>query len=334
MSTTVRVSWQMMHPSYRVAVWLGELALIPSLAVFFSFLVYGPCELRKRALRIFLFGLLGVPILVLPIIIAAGLFAVLDSEFNSRGPTDAEAAAMFAIALLMWAMIGVVVFRVVRRIRMRTVELEAERWLHERRLFSKTEIRRRNRAIRIALWIPVSCVLLVFLFFPETWGLTSRVVSPGIDVPGYRVSVPATWFLVYPEFPDTTRQVPSNDRASHLGYSFFGGFMGTGIAGAPSAFFRDAWVPMSSWHVGSVASGTKPQQLPSAYHVLSQRRFTVGNETLTCYNYELVVNERHFGRDTTIDVECIGSGRLFASFSGEATHLEEFYRVLEGIRPQ
>lgn len=110
--------------------------------------------------------------------------------------------------------------------------------------------------------------------------------------------------------------------------------MGTGIAGAPSAFFRDAWVPMSSWHVGSVASGTKPQQLPSAYHVLSQRRFTVGNETLTCYNYELVVNERHFGRDTTIDVECIGSGRLFASFSGEATHLEEFYRVLEGIRPQ
>jgi hypothetical protein len=336
MSTTCPVLWQIMHPNYREAVWIAELALIPALAAFFSFLIYGRGGLGKRALRIYLVCASAAPIVLIPFFIAVGTMMLLDSGVNSRGPTKAEGAIMFVLVLIMWALIGVVIFRLARRIRNQTVELEEERWLKERNTLTAAEIRRRNRAIRIALWIPSACVLLVFLLFPEMWGLSSRVAGPRVDVPGYRVSLPVTWFVSYSEVPDIGRQIPSIDRGSELGSSWIEGFMVRGVTRAPASFFRDAQVSMSSWEIGSVAYGKRVRQRPPAdFHILSQRQFSTGKETLTCYDYRLFRNEQRFGSDDpTVHIDCYGTGRLYASFFGERTQVDEFYHMLQGIRPE
>jgi hypothetical protein len=239
------------------------------------------------------------------------------------------------LILLIWGLAGVQLFRWSRGTRNRTVEAVAIRWLEERQAFTPKDIKSRTRAIRIASWMPVSCVLLVFLFFPGIWGAISQIARPGPDLPGYEVSIPFTWYVSPSYEPDLAKLFTSAEGRASWGASEFDGFIGTGPVGSPASY-RNARVPLSWWRVATLPYGSAElghkYNPPSDANVIARKEFTIADELLSCYEYRPAMYEQHYGVGQ-IFVSCGGRGRLRANFLGEPIHVSSFYRVIRRIHP-
>ena len=221
------------------------------------------------------------------------------------------------------------------------MQTDSEHFLAERRSLTLREIRMRNRAIRIASCIPVTCVLILFLFFPEFWGFASQLMQSKVELPGYTLSLPSTWFVI--------QQSPPQDIAKHFSWEFglgnYGvsqsyGYIGTGPARAPSWYWH-LRVPLSDWELRTLpyrrsadfedayAEYDRPRNIPIA----STRQFAIGNETLTCDEYGPTKTRFYFSGYPRVIVACSGTGRLRASFMGQPMHLNAFYQMLAKIKP-
>ncbi len=322
MSTTVPFDYMFPHYGYTGAVALIELVLlIPGGAALFQYLVYGRRGLGKRVLCIYLVGISGLLAFVTPVLLV--------------GTPYRFSIALIAMMGLTWAFLVMQVFRLVRRLLKQAPDIESGRWLEERRMLSGDEIRRRSRAIRFASWIPVTCVLLLFLFFPEAWGVASQLAHRRDSAPGYRISIPAHWFV---EYWEGAKEISHVDPAPPAGEWIAYGIVSMGPARAPRRYWNID-VPVSSWqlstlpYVGNGEPSYSADPLKDA-RIQGMRTFLIGNETLTCTDYRPAFYEQHFGMGPRVFVYCSGSGRLRASFTGERMHLEEFYGVLQGIRPE
>ncbi len=300
---------------YKIVVIWGQWLFIPGLSVLFFRLMDGPLYWGRKTLA----ALAAVRRSVLMVVLMLSAFVGLSSI--------AEENTAFVITLLVLDLAGIVagVVAINRKGRRQSLELEAERWLAERQSAATPADRRwRNRGIRWALWIPSLIVLMVLLFYPEIFGIFSRVRHPAASqLAGYRVHPPLTWIVVDTDF------------YYEPGKSVVWGLAGRGMAfGIAPYLHRDP--PLSHWVLS--AESHEPAQAiyrskPKTDDVVGHRVFTIGGESLTCLEYW----PPHLVRPARIEdlplafIECEGSGQFVATFSGERRHAPAFYKMIEGV---
>jgi len=310
--------------TYQASVVWGQLLLIPGSAALMSRIVYGPHGWARRALNILVVGALGVPILILVLI---ALLFLLDWVSSATWTSTAPIVFFATVALLAGAgVITAVVLALKRGVRY-SMRLEATRWLDERYAGSnRLHSRWPRRAIHLALWVPATTVLLLFLFWPEAWGLLSHLTHPRSGkLSGYRVSVPAAWIIL------------SHNDQHGTGESSLEGLAGRGIGFGPTPYLR-ADVPLSSWVIGTVpydwrGKAGESSGRPSDNVIIARRDFAIASESVTCYEYwpSFLPRPDRIDDSTLALVECSGAGRLYASLSGKRIHIPIFYRMLSSI---
>jgi hypothetical protein len=311
-----RWTWTYTYPP--IVAW-GQLLLIPGLAALLSRIMYGPYRWGRRAATILLVGSFGVPVALTLIFVPVGLLVW------------AFSVSKLIFAVLLPVVVGGIALSlrfVIRKGSKWSVQLESRRWLTERE--SGIDLRERewrSRGIRLASWIPVSLVLLTFLFLPEIWGILSQVSSArSASLPGYRIPIPRTWIVLSRWDQETGR-------------SWVTGLAGRGIAFGIKPYLH-ADVPLSSWNLGTDSYvQSEPEatyrRVPEDDEVIGRRVFTIGNESVTCLDYWPSYLDRpaHVETPPFAYVACAGTGRLHASMAGERNDLATFYRMLEGTTP-
>jgi len=311
LSSILPHSWYPLGTYQAVVLW-GQLLTIPGMAAVFSRIFYGAHNWRRRTLTILLAGSLGVPVAITAVATLAVLLAwTADVSLILFGVLTPVVGGAVALGILFC----------IRKFDNWNVQAEAVRWLAEREAgLDLRARRRRDREIRLALWIPSTTVLLVFLFLPETLGLSSHLgwPRPG-NLVGYQVTIPATWIVRY-NFEDDSD-----------GRSGVDGLIGKGIGRGGNPLRRDS---ISSWDVG-----TKPFNKDSwgpyslrgreEQNVTSHRVLRTGNESITCLDFRFPYERES---KTTAYVECSSSGRLYAGFYGSRGQLGTFYHMLEGVK--
>jgi hypothetical protein len=290
--------------AFRVSVWIGQLLLVPGLAVLTSRLLTGPYHWRRPLVGHILPGLL-LPAAFLPFLVTMFPLARLNAP-----------NLIIAIAVILTFVLEVVLaFCLMRRMARRNRQFEAERWINDRNAVSDS--RRRSRTIRKLLWLPSMLVLLLFLFFPEVWGSMWHVANRKATLQGYRVPLPLTWFVLY-----------NNEPSTHLS-----GMAGTGIARGWK-LHHYLYVPLSDW---TVSENSEENQLPGWLEneqVTSTRVFRIDKQTLTCNEYQRKLPVWWTAAPTQpIYVDCRGDGLLRATLNGEKSHLPAFYQMISGITP-
>jgi len=309
---------------YQAAVLWGQLLLIPGLAVLLSRIMYGRDGWRNRALTILAVGAFGVPALV------AFLVAILVSiEWVSSIAWESSVAIVVFIllAVLVGGSATVGLFFVVRRTANRSVQFEAKRWLADRQSGADpNQSRWQNRGIRWSACVPSVMVLLLFLFLPEVWGILSHLSQPQSGrLSGYRIPIPATLIVLY-----HTDQ-PAN------GESRVSGLVGRGIGMGFTPYLHTG-LPFSAWEIKikqqsqSDETAARPW-VPRDDEVIDRRDFTIGDESVTCYDYW----PSYEGRPERVEslsnayVQCSGANRFYASLVGNRHSVPAFYRMLGGI---
>ncbi len=315
--TSIWLSFQPDLNAYQATVFLGQFLLIPGLASFFSRIVYGSYRWRRRALTTLGSVLSGVLLFVLITTGFAGL--------NYIAPENEVLPMTLFVLCIGGITVGLLFLN--RKIRRRTVELEAQRWLAERHSgITPRERRWRNRGARLALWVPSLTVLMVLLFFPELSGIVSFVRhSEASHLPGYRVPIPSIWVVVYIDKQEN-------------GKSYLSGLAGHGLAFGVTPYLRGN-PPLSSWRIGTepygqVTEQEKPGWL-SSNEVFGTRVVKAGIGPITCLEYwpRFWPQPAHLEDSTRAFIDCHSSDRLRASFSGERFHVPAFYQMLENITP-
>ena len=177
------------HPStYQAVVYLGQILLIPGLAAVFSRIIYGSHEwIRKTVMMLpggALLGPAAIIVVFAPAVVLAWAFDVSRMLFDLLLPLTLGGMA-------------VGLFLAVRKSGKWAIRAEAARWLAERQSGVDPCVRRwRSRSICAVLWIPLTMVLVVFLFLPEVWGILSHFTQPrSLILADYRVPIPVTWIV-------------------------------------------------------------------------------------------------------------------------------------------
>ena len=309
--------------NYQAVVYLGQFLLIPGLAALLSRIMYGPYRWPRRTLTILLAGSFGMPLAVIvAMIVLAVPLVVLVWAFR---------VSHFLFALLLPVIVGGTLFGLLAAVRKSgkwSVQAEAARRLAERQSgVSPRDRQWRIRGIRLASCIPSAMVLLVFLFLPEIWGTLSHLSQPQSgNLPGYEVSLPATWIVLLHENQ-------SDGRSWVTGLAVRG--MGRGV----SPYLRGD-PPLSSWDIetepyvepeGSMRSRWTPEDSD----VISRRVFMIGNDQLTCLDYRpSYLHYGDFSEPSGAFVRCSDGKRLSASFSGMRNQVAAFYEMVAGISPK
>ncbi len=309
--------------TYQSVVYLGQFLLIPGLAALLSRIMYGPYGWPRRTLMIFLAGSFGVPIVVMVALIVLAIPLVLL--------VWAFGVSHFLFALLLPVIVGGVAFGLLAAVRKTgkwSVKAEAARWLAERQSgVSPRERQWRIRGIRLASCIPSAMVLLAFLFLPEIWGMLSHLSQPQSgNLPGYEVSIPATWIVLRHEHQMNGR-------------SWVTGLAVRGMVRGVSPYLRGD-PPLSSWGVEADSDVESDESMrtrwtPEDSDVISRRVFTIGSDQLTCLDYR--PSYLHYGDLSAASaayVRCADGKRLSASFSGKRSQVAAFYEMLAGISPK
>jgi hypothetical protein len=284
-----------------------------------SRVIYGSYQWRRRTLKILLVGALGVPIAII-------LFVAIPVALLAW----AADVSMILLAVLLPVVLGGLVFAVYWCLRNNGkwgVQAEAARWLAQRH--SETSPRERawhSRGIRFALCIPFLTVLPFFLFLPETWGILSHLGQRDSgNLSGYRVTIPATWIVLY-------HQEEADGR------SWVYGITGKGIGRGNNPFRYDS---LSDWQVRTTSFSQSEMTdydrwPPKENDIVSRHPVNIGNESLTCLDYwpSYDWGPARSESTTIAHVTCGGSGRLRATFDGPRSQLPVFYRTISGITPQ
>jgi hypothetical protein len=297
---------------YQSVVLLAQVALLPGIAALFSRIIYGPRKWGRRTLVMFLLTPLALCVFIFPFFVIAVLF---DWTFIvSRILFAVAMAAVFGAMLmgLRWCL---------RRLRTWSAESEVERWLAERDKGSATYERKwRNKSVRVAVCIPATTVLLVFLFLPEAWGLLSHLShSRSGKLPGYEIAIPATWVVLY-------QQGDQSDGSSRVS-----GLAGKGIGTLVNPMRSDE---LSGWEVGTLPFNANDQtshypSISEEKNVISRRILRIDDDTVTCVEY---LSALDYASMTFAHVTCEGSSRLFATFDGPRTEVPTFFRMLDSTR--
>jgi hypothetical protein len=302
-----------MPTSYARFAGCGQFLLIPGLAVLFSRIIYGRRKLGRRALLALLIGPLAFYLFLSPFV---ALVLIFDWTFV------ASRIMLGIVAVILFVAMAAAFRWCIRRSRKWNTEAEAERWLAERHAGS-VERKWRSRSIRLALCIPVTIVLLVFLFLPETWGVLSHIRHPRLgDLPGYRVKIPVIWIVQY-------RGEDSDGSSSVAG--FFGRGIGSGFN--PSRFDSFSYWRFSTSSFSGSETIDYGRWSSQEEDIIERRDVLIGGEHIQCvdyrYRWELDYSQRS---SATAHVSCQGATRLRANFDGPRKVLPDFYRVLSEIK--
>jgi hypothetical protein len=198
------------------------------------------------------------------------------------------------------------------RRRDRWIEQEAERWLTRRRHHSTSVMRRRDRLVRKALWIPTLLALAVFLFLPETFGMGLRLIYRGTaNLNGHHIEVPITWWAFVGPY--------------RRGDLYLSARVGKGIGRVGFLPYWHREPPLSSmlfYAVPDPANDRSHGKPPAEEWVISKRVLSFGKDALNC---------SELARFTTqVTINCVSSSNDFtASFGGERADVSAFYKVLE-----
>jgi hypothetical protein len=300
--------------SWQLAVFFGQSLFIPGLAATFSRIMFGPDRWHMRLLVYLGFGLLVPFATCLTVLVVAVLFP------------NAGSALFISAFLLIASTITFALRFLIRRMRTRSVELEAARWLAERESrIDPAERRWPNRGIRLALWIPAVTVLFTCLFLPEACGVLSHLYqrqSGMADLYGYQIPVPLTWILL-----SQPCQLANDD-------CWISGFAGKGMARSPRHFLH-AGLLLSHWDIRipgyAHISGVAHTVSPAPREQIGTRTLAIGDESITCAEYwpRGFIRPLRVEGSTPIYVDCAGSKRLYAGFVGETADLPAFYKMLE-----
>lgn len=317
---TLAVPHLLYYPTpYQKTVAFGQLLLIPGMAAVMSRVMYGPYQWLRRTSTILLCGILSVPVAIISLfLLLLPVWILVRSYEVSR--------ILFALALPVVAL-GVLTALVflVRRSGRWSVKAETERWLAERHAGTSQRDRiQRSRSIRFAVCIPTLLVLPMFLFLPETWGILSHVEIEASKLSGYRVTIPATWVIMY-------------HRQSADGGSVVSGICGEGIGRGinPLRYDSLAWWGVGTWGGNDDQWLRKYHNPPEGSEILDRRELTVGGETMTCLDYWPTYTYSPARSESTriAHVSCEGSRRLNANFDGIRSELPAFYNMLGLIKP-
>ena len=306
MLTTVTFGTEVDFPGlFRGSVWIGQLLLIPGLAVMTSRLITGSYHWR-RPLLVHILPALLLPAAFLPFFVVILPLASLDAP---------DLVIAFAMILTFVSEV-MLAFRLTRRMARLSIQFDAEAWIAERNSGSSSQ--GRSRVARKVLWLPSLLVLVIFLFFPEVWGSLWHFTNRRATLQGYRVPLPTTWFVLY-----------SNEPSPYLS-----GMVGTGLARGYK-LHHYLYVPFSYW---TVSASPEENQLPRWWEneqVISTRIFRIDKQALTCNEYRPKLPVWWTAAASQpVYVDCRGDGLVRATLYGERSHLPGFYKMIGGISPE
>jgi hypothetical protein len=239
--------------------------------------------------------------------IAFAVFAINIPHTYVGGPD-------FPRTILLVGNIAIAAFLIYYRYRRRErwIQDEAARWLVRKKRESADVIRRRDRALRRALWIPSLFALAAFFFLPETFGMGLRLFYRGTaDIHGHRIKAPITWWA-FAEGPS-----PSGS-----GDFYLSAYVSKGIGHVGFSPYWHREPPFSSI-LFYAASGTWDEHdiPPPDNLVVSKRVLPFGKATLTCWE---------IAGTPYVRISCATSSHDFtAQFGGERADVDGFYKVLE-----
>ncbi len=228
---------------------------------------------------------------------------------------------LFLVGLFLIGACGYVVRRRITRDSYNRTE--AEKWLTLRTRPCVDYSRRIKAGKRWALWIPTAIVMIVFLFFPETWALVSHLTHQGSGrLLGYQVSIPIDWIIMMDE-PDTGD--------NHV-WSLVVAFRSKGVlrAGATTYWRREP--PIADMAFYGAPRGDTASYLSASDRIVSTRTLPLGKGTITCWEYIPGWLRGHEDNDVR-SIRCSTLRGDFSSwFSGDKASVSDYYRVLQLVR--
>ncbi len=253
-------------------------------------------------------------------ILSLALAYVTDPLGHAWGP-------LVLLSGLVLTVVCLVIFR--RKTRPWKIRYDAESWRLnqiERRLHPG-RARFRQIAKRILIWVPAAMAALVLFFFP----IASHLVHPSSRYLGhYRIPIHWTYTVfAAPQF-DLLEVVINSGVRGRFGTT---PFLITPFWMVPEplslATFESATNP-SSFNFEKMAASIKESSLI--------RRFQLGDEALTCWQYRPRDQHVSFSAGGDWYVTCAAPTaaheRYFsAHFRGRREDLRAFYQIIEGVRP-
>jgi hypothetical protein len=230
--------------------------------------------------------------------------------------------SLFFVGLFLSGTLGYVVLR---RITRETYNRnEAEKWL-ALRTRPRVDISSRTMAVkRWAIWLPVATVMIVSLFFPETWAVVSHLSHRGSGrLLGYQLSIPVDWVIMMDE-PDT-----GNNHA----WSIVAAFQSKGVlrAGAAACWRREP--PIANMAFYGAPRGDSVALLSENDKIVSTRSLLLGEGTITVTCWEYVSRWSRGHQDDGVSIRCATPRTdFFGWFYGDRTSVPDFYRTLQTVR--
>jgi len=213
----------------------------------------------KRALKVLAFAVCYV--VIYPFVLIGLLYVAYLLQYSF--PYADFVAFVFGNVL----MVGLLIyFR--HKTRDSWIRAEAKKWLAERSRHVSPQVRAaRMRSRGRLLWIPSGIALAIFLFFPETTGLVSRLFcDSSVPMNQYHLKIPLTWIVM--------------SRSSSSAFVIAG--KGIGRAGLRPYWRREIPISEIVFYVTSPYPST--DDFLTHAKVLSQRTLRLGQETLTCWD--------------------------------------------------
>lgn len=309
--------------------WQSILALtqfftIPAIAVAFSLVLYGRHRWKYRvALYVFAVPCFFTVLLLLPSLPVNLAVWVYDLVGADPGDTLLIRSAPYWYPIYALLVASTLMLLAIKRGSKHVVALESSIWLADRQArIASGDRKLGDRATSWALWIPSLVVFIVFLFLPEMWGLLTHIQRPRAgELIGYRVTIPATWTILF-------RNTDMTD-----GSAWAIGVAGTGIGRGLWAHLQPGFLPLASWNIGTRRYPDRHPGMvarnPNKFRVIDQRDFGIGRTNLRCleYVYAEIANE-HVVNLRTVHIECSATEGLYAEFDGDKFHVPFFYRTL------
>lgn len=298
-------SGRLARPRQGTALVIGFL-LIPFLASLFLRFIYGSHRWVIRTIGAV--GLITVALI--------GFLAILFGETEPLNalPDEQRHSLSHLFFFLDLVLVIWLLWKFWRWTRRRSLELEIDRWLSERKSgIGRAETAAYNRAIRVAVCLPVVTVLLVILFFPSPWALASHAVHPTANrLAGYQINLPLSWVVL------------------DSGKDYVYGVTATNMIQDPLRWARYGSIPVTGWSFS--VHPNWPSELPrTSSNKIETRSFVTLKGAITCLSYWPAWLTKPDPRHVAVD--CSGPGGFTANMYGQSQDVSAFYAVIAEISP-